>query len=90
MKNEREETLRFIIGVCLVLMLTGTVFTVLYSLVFVQQPMNQSSPNDERLFSLISPIATFLTGTLSGMLLTKKDDKKEEDKKWVKQKKLKK
>ena len=63
-------------------MLTGTVFTVLYSLVFVQQPMNQSSPNDERLFSLISPIATFLTGTLSGMLLTKKDEKKEEDKKW--------
>jgi len=79
MKNEREEMLRFIIGVCLVLMLTGTVFTVLYSLVFVQQPMNQSSPNDERLFSLISPIATFLTGTLSGMLLTKKDDKKEEE-----------
>ena len=79
--NEREETLRFIIGVCLVLMLTGTVFTVLYSLVFVQQPMNQSSPNDERLFSLISPMATFLTGTLSGMLLTKKDDKKEEEKK---------
>ena len=81
MKNEREEMLRFIIGVCLVLMLTGTVFTVLYSLVFVHQPMNQSSPNDERLFSLISPIATFLTGTLSGMLLTKKDDKKEEEKK---------
>ena len=79
--SEKEESLRFIIGVCLVLMLTGTVFTVLYSLVFVQQPMTQSSPNDERLFSLISPIATFLTGTLSGMLLTKKDDKKEEDKK---------
>ena len=79
--TEKEESLRFIIGVCLVLMLTGTVFTTLYSLVFVQQPMTQSSPNDERLFSLISPIATFLTGTLSGMLFSKKDDKKEEEKK---------
>ena len=73
--------LRFFIGICLALTLTGIVFVVLYSIIFVTQPLNAMSPIDQKFFELIIPIATFLTGTLSGMLLTKKDDKKEEDKK---------
>jgi hypothetical protein len=28
------------------------------------------SPNDEKFFELIQPIATFLTGTLSGIMLS--------------------
>ena len=59
--------------------LTGIVFVVLYSLIFVTQPMTQS-PNDAKFFELITPIATFLTGILSGIMLGKQDDKKEEPK----------
>ena len=72
--------LRFIVGVCLAFTLTGTIFAVLYSLIHVTQPM-QVSPNDMKFFELIQPIATFLTGTLSGIMLAgngssrKKDDK---------------
>lgn len=67
--------LRFFIGVCLALTLTGIVFVVLYSIIFVTQPLNAMSPIDQKFFELIIPIATFLTGTLSGIMLAGKDDK---------------
>jgi hypothetical protein len=49
---------------------------VLYSIIFVTQPLNAISPIDQKFFELIIPIATFLTGTLSGIMLagTKKED----------------
>ena len=65
--------LRFFIGVCLALTLTGIVFVVLYSIIFVTQPLNAISPIDSKFFELIIPIATFLTGTLSGIMLAGKD-----------------
>ena len=61
--------LRFFIGICLSLTLFGIVFVVLYSLIFVTQPLNAISPIDAKFFELITPIATFLTGTLSGIML---------------------
>lgn len=61
--------MKFFIGVCLALTLTGIVFVVLYSLIFVTQPLNVISPTDQKFFELIIPIATFLTGTLSGIML---------------------
>lgn len=64
--------LRFFIGICLALTLTGIVFVVLYSLIFVTQPLNAISPMDQKFFELIIPIATFLTGTLSGIMLAGK------------------
>lgn len=64
--------LRFFIGICLALTLTGIVFVVLYSLIFVTQPLNAISPMDQKFFELIIPIATFLTGTLSGIMLSSK------------------
>lgn len=69
--------LKFFIGICLALTLTGIVFVVLYSLIFVTQPLNAISPIDQKFFELIVPIATFLTGTLSGIMLagTSKEDK---------------
>lgn len=69
--------LKFFIGVCLALTLTGIVFVVLYSLIFVTQPLNAISPIDQKFFELIVPIATFLTGTLSGIMLagSKPEDK---------------
>jgi len=69
--EEIEMLLKFVVGVCLSLTLTGTIFTVLYSLIFVTQPLGQSAPNDEKFFQLINPIATFLTGALSGIMLNK-------------------
>lgn len=67
--------LKFFIGICLALTLTGIVFVVLYSIIFVTQPLNAMSPIDQKFFELIIPIATFLTGTLSGIMLASKDDK---------------
>jgi hypothetical protein len=68
--------LKFFIGICLSLTLFGIVFVVLYSLIFVTQPLNAISPIDQKFFELIVPIATFLTGTLSGIMLSgaKKED----------------
>lgn len=68
--------LKFFIGVCLATTLTGIVFVVLYSIIFVTQPLNAISPIDQKFFELIVPIATFLTGTLSGIMLSgnKKED----------------
>ena len=47
----------------------GIVFVVLFSIIFVTQPLNAISPIDQKFFELIIPIATFLTGTLSGIML---------------------
>lgn len=65
--------LKFFIGICLALTLVGIVFVVLYSLIFVTQPLNAISPMDQKFFELIIPIATFLTGTLSGIMLAGDD-----------------
>ena len=69
--------LKFFIGICLSFTLVGIVFVVLYSIIFVAQPLNAISPIDQKFFELIVPIATFLTGTLSGIMLSgsSKEDK---------------
>ena len=67
------DRLKFFIGICLALTLTGIVFVVLYSIIFVTQPLNAISPIDQKFFELIIPIATFLTGTLSGIMLAGSD-----------------
>ena len=78
-ESELMARLKFTVGLSLAFTLTGIVFVVLYSLIFVTQPMSQS-PNDAKFFELITPIATFLTGILSGIMLGKGEDKKEEPK----------
>ena len=67
--QELMDRLKFFIGVILALTLFGIVFVVLYSLIFVTQPLDAISPVDNKFFELIIPIATFLTGTLSGIML---------------------
>lgn len=71
--EELNVRLKFFIGIILGLTLFGIVFVVLYSLIFVTQPMNGMSPVDNKFFELIIPIATFLTGTLSGIMLAGDD-----------------
>lgn len=68
-EDELNARLKFFVGIILGLTLFGIVFVVLYSLIFVTQPMNGMSPVDNKFFELIIPIATFLTGTLSGIML---------------------
>ena len=65
--------LKFFIGISLSFTLVGIVFVVLYSIIFVTQPLNAISPIDQKFFELIIPIATFLTGTLSGIMLSSGD-----------------
>ena len=55
------------IGVMLALVFSGSVFAMLYALVFVTQPMSQA-PNDAAFIDLVSTLCVFLTGTLSGIL----------------------
>lgn len=55
------------IGILLALVFSGSVFAMLYALVFVTQPMSQA-PNDAAFIDLVSTLCVFLTGTLSGIL----------------------
>jgi uncharacterized membrane protein YagU involved in acid resistance len=71
-ESELMARLKFTVGLCLAFTLTGIVFVILYSLMFIEQPMAQS-PNDAKFFELITPIATFLTGILSGIMLGKSE-----------------
>lgn len=85
MKSDYDALLRFIIGVTLSITLMGIVGVVLYSLVFVTQPMNAMAPIDAKFFELITPIATFIVGSLGTLLAMNKkppsadqpEDKKE-------------
>jgi len=78
-ESELMARLKFTIGIILGLTLFGIVFVVLYSLIFVAQPLDAMSPIDQKFFELIIPLATFLTGTLSGIMLAKTDTKEKED-----------
>lgn len=72
-----DEKLRFIVGVVLAATLVFIVLTVLYSLVFVTQPIGVQSPNDAEFFKLIGPIATFIVGALSGLMAAGGPNKEE-------------
>jgi len=61
--------LKFIIGLCLTFTLMGIIFTILYSVIFVQQPLKAISPIDQKFFEVIIPVASFLCGILSGIML---------------------
>jgi hypothetical protein len=73
-EDELLVRLKVFIGAILGLTLFGIVFVILYSLIFVTQPLNAISPIDTKFFELIIPIATFLTGTLSGIMLAGKNE----------------
>jgi hypothetical protein len=79
--TERELMVRLkvVVGSVLSFTLMGTVFMVLYALIFVQQDPDVLAPIDQKLFELIIPVATFLTGTLSGIMLSNPSGKEEDD-----------
>jgi lipid-A-disaccharide synthase-like uncharacterized protein len=70
-----DDILRFIVGVVMAITLVGIVGVVLYSLVFVIQPIDVQAPNDAEFFKLVNPIATFIVGALSGIMVGTKSTK---------------
>jgi hypothetical protein len=63
-----EAKLRYMIGMALTCILGGIVFFTLYALIFVTQPLGESSENDRALFAILTPIASFLVGALGGVM----------------------
>jgi hypothetical protein len=41
----------------------------LYALIFVTQPVGAQSENDKMFFNVLGSVATFITGTLAGLLI---------------------
>ena len=76
-----EAKLRYFIGISLTFLLGGTIFTILYSLVFVTQPMGESSENDRKFFELLTPIASFIVGALGGVLAASNNKPQKEEEK---------
>ena len=67
-EQELNARLRFYIGLTLAGTLAVSVVVVLYALLFVSQPQEQS-PNDAEFFRILGPTISFLTGTLSGVMI---------------------
>lgn len=67
-EKELNARLRFYIGITLAATLAASVMVVLYALLFVSQPQEQS-PNDAEFFRILGPTISFLTGTLSGVMI---------------------
>lgn len=67
-----DARLKFILGIVLGLILLFTAMGILYALIFVTQPVNAQSENDKMFFNVLGSIATFITGTLAGILIGSK------------------
>jgi hypothetical protein len=67
--SELDALLKFVLGITLgsILFLTST--GILYGLLFVQQPLTGQSENDKMFFNVLGSVATFITGTLAGLLI---------------------
>ena len=55
------------VGVLLAIVFSLIVLGMIYGLLFISQPLEQS-PNDAAFIDLMSTIVVFLTGTLSGLV----------------------
>jgi hypothetical protein len=67
--NELDARLKFFLGLTLGTILLFTTMGILYALVFVTQPIGVQSENDKMFFNVLSSVATFITGTLAGILI---------------------
>jgi hypothetical protein len=67
--DQLEARLKFFLGLTLGAILLFTTMGILYALVFVTQPLGSVSENDKMFFNVLSSVATFITGTLAGILI---------------------
>jgi len=78
--DELDARLKFVVGCVLASVLMVTTVFILYALVFVTQPIGAQAENDKMFFGVLSSVATFITGTLAGLMIstgrssTKKED----------------
>ena len=64
-----DARLKFILGITLGSILFLTALGIIYGLLFVTQPIGTQSENDKMFFNVLGSIATFITGTLAGILI---------------------
>jgi hypothetical protein len=69
--SELDARLKFALGMILGVILLSTTLGILYALIFVTQPVNAQSENDKMFFNVLGSVATFITGTLAGLLIGK-------------------
>ena len=67
--QELDARLKFILGCILGTILLATTMGILYALIFVTQPVGAQSENDKMFFNVLGSVATFITGTLAGLLI---------------------
>lgn len=67
---ELDARLKFVIGCILGFVLLITTVGVLWALVFVTQPIGAQAENDKMFFGVLSSVATFITGTLAGLMIS--------------------
>jgi hypothetical protein len=81
--EDLDARLKFVVGCVLATVLTITTVGVLYALVFVTQPIGAQAENDKMFFGVLSSVATFITGTLAGLMIStgrnKQEDLEEEE-----------
>lgn len=68
--EELDARLKFVVGCVLSGVLLVTTIFILYALVFVTQPIGVQSENDKMFFGVLSSVATFITGTLAGLMIS--------------------
>jgi hypothetical protein len=68
--EELDARLKFVIGCVLGGVLFVTTVSILYALVFVTQPIGAQAENDKMFFGVLSSVATFITGTLAGLMIS--------------------
>jgi hypothetical protein len=64
-----DARLKFVLGITLGSILFLTAIGIIYGLLFVTQPIGAQSENDKMFFNVLGSIATFITGTLAGILI---------------------
>lgn len=74
-----DARLKFVVGCVLAGVLTITTAGVLYALVFVTQPIGVQSENDKMFFGVLSSVATFITGTLAGLMISAGRNREDEE-----------
>ena len=67
--SDLDARLKFILGITLGTILLCTTLGILYALIFVTQPIGGQSENDKMFFNVLGSVATFITGTLAGLLI---------------------
>ena len=67
--QELDARLKFILGITLGSILFITAVGIMYALIFVTQPITGQSENDKMFFNVLGSVATFITGTLAGILI---------------------